>query len=365
MYRRSSDGRWVGAARVEGKREFVYGTSRKAVVARLREVRTAAPRATTTAASELTVGRHLAQWLDDKRQTVRPSTWVTYEIHVRLHLATLAHMSLASLTPSDVRGMIQNRLADGCAPGTVGHTVTVLRMAIQQAVGDGLLSRNVALFADPPSVPRGEIAILAVDEAERLFGLPTTLAPLWALLVGTGLRLGEALGLRWADIDLAGGTLTIRVALRSVPRAFRPEAPKGARTGQRLQLVEPKTASSRRTLALPGFVVRALLGHREQQLGLPRNILGLVFTTPRGTPLDQRNVSRTFAGDCAMAGLPHMRLHDLRHTAATMMLAQGASLDDVKRVLGHTSIALTSDTYGHLVAGRSREVADGLDRLFG
>jgi integrase len=129
--------------------------------------------------------------------------------------------------------------------------------------------------------------------------------------------------------------------------------------------VEPKTDASRRTLALPVFVLRALHAQRDRQATLPRNFLGLVFTTPRGTPLDARNVSREFASDCEKAGLPHMRLHDLRHTAASMMLGQGSTLDDVKRVMGHASIALTSDTYGHLVEGRSREVADGMDRLLG
>jgi integrase len=115
--------------------------------------------------------------------------------------------------------------------------------------------------------------------------------------------------------------------------------------------------------APPGAV--SLHAQRDRQATLPRNFLGLVFASPRGTPLDARNVSRAFASDCERVGLPHMRLHDLRHTAASMMLGQGSTLDDIKRVLGHSSIALTSDTYGHLVEGRSREVADGMDRLLG
>jgi integrase len=214
-------------------------------------------------------------------------------------------------------------------------------------------------------VPRVELVVPSAADVERLFSLSTPLAPLWTLLVGSGLRLGEALGVRWLDVDLLARSLIVRVSLRPIPRAFRPEAIKGTWTHQRLKLVEPKTASSRRTIALPSFVVRALLAHRARQTQMPANILGLVFTTPRGTPLDQRNVSRAFAADCSKAALPHLRLHDLRHVAASLMLAQGASLDDVKRVLGHSSIALTSDTYGHLVEGRSRDVADRLDRLFG
>lgn len=90
-----------------------------------------------------------------------------------------------------------------------------------------------------------------------------------------------------------------------------------------------------------------------------------MFTSPRGTPLDPRNVSRAFKRDLEVAGLEPMRLHDLRHAAASLMLGQGASLDDVKRVLGHASIALTSDTYGHLIEGRSREISEAMDRVLG
>jgi integrase len=365
VYRRSSDGRWVGAVRVAGKRRLVYGATRKEAQALLDDLRASARQGMVPANSRLTVGRHLALWLETKRSTVRPSTWESYEAHVRLHLAMLASVPLANLMPNDVRNLVQNRQAEGCAPRTVAYTLMVLRMALKQAVRDGLIPRNVALFVDAPKAHRVEIRVLETVEAQHLLALDTPLSPLWTLMIGTGLRLGEALGVRWSDIDVIAGTLTVRVALRPVPRHARPDAPRWSRTGQRLRLVEPKTDASRRTLALPAFVLRALHAQRDRQATLPRNFLGLIFTSPRGTPLDARNVSRVFAADCERVGLPHMRLHDLRHTAASMMLGQGSTLDDVKRVLGHSSIALTSDTYAHLVEGRSREVANGMDRLLG
>ncbi len=191
------------------------------------------------------------------------------------------------------------------------------------------------------------------------------LAPLWTVLIGTGMRLGEAVGVRWADIDIEAATLTVNGALQPVPRTARPEDAKWARTGHRLRLVEPKTAAGRRTIALSPFVQAALAERRRAQEGQPSSIMDLVFTTPRGTPLDPRNVSRAFGIDLESVGLRHMRIHDLRHTAASQMLAQGFTLDDVKRRLGHASIAMTSDVYGHLVVGRSREIADGLERLLG
>ncbi len=136
-------------------------------------------------------------------------------------------------------------------------------------------------------------------------------------------------------------------------------------TRRRQKLSEPKTPASRRRIALPAFVVRALAAEREAQSARPRNIDGLVFTSPRGTPLDARNVSRAFDRDRKEASLPPMTIHDLRRTAPSLMLSQGLSLDDIKRVLGHSSIAMTSDVYGHLVEGRSREIADSMDRALG
>jgi integrase len=357
VYRRASDGLWVGAAVVLGKRRSVYGQTRASVQARLDELRVMSRQGILPADPRLTVGGHLTQWLAGVRHSVRPSTWVSYEGHVRLHLASLANVPLARLTPNDVRRLIDDRLAGRCAPRTVGYSVTVLRMALKQAVRDGLLQRNVALLVDRPAARRPELRVIQPSESQRLLALDSPMAPLWALLLGTGLRLGEGLGLRWSDLDLPSGTLTVSVALHPLP--------KWARTTRRLDFEQPKTPSSRRTLAVPAFVARALLRQREVQGTTPRNIDGLVFTTPKGTPLDARNVSRAFARDRKAAGLEPMRIHDLRHTAASLMLAQGSSLDDVKRVLGHSTIAVTSDTYGHLVEGRSREIADAMDRMLG
>jgi integrase len=223
----------------------------------------------------------------------------------------------------------------------VAYSLTILRMALKAAERDRLVSRNVALDVDPPRTTRKEIVILTMEQARAVIADGD---PLWTLLVTTGLRLGEALALRAQDID--GETIRVTGSLRPLPASFRG-------TGPRLARVEPKTASGWRTVTLP-----VPIAWPEPD---PPNIDGLVFTSPTGAPRDPRTVSREWTETRLRLGIgPEVTIHALRHTAVSLALASGATLDDVKRMVGHSTIAMTSDTYGHLVEGRSREVADRL-----
>ncbi|MFO7531660.1 MAG: site-specific integrase [Candidatus Limnocylindrales bacterium] len=180
---------------------------------------------------------------------------------------------------------------------------------------------------------------------------------LYVTALGTGLRQGELLGLRWEDIDVPKARLTVRHTLQ--------------RVDGELVLLEPKTERSRRTIALPEIVVSALRGHRTRQkmerlVAGPRWVAtGHVFTTSLGTPLDAATVTRAFQRALKQAGLPHRRFHDLRHSAATFLLAQGFGLEDVKNLLGHSTIVLTSNTYGHVLEQRQHDMARGMDAVLG
>jgi len=362
VYQRG-DGLWVAVALLPGQspRRFYGSVSETAEERRadfLAHHRLGLP----TSETKVTLGRHLSDWLDSKRPpSVRPSTWIHYQLHVR-NLAPLAGRALPKLTPNDVRQHLRFLLDEGLSPSSVGHSLTVLRMALGQAVADGLITRNVAKAVEPPSVIRRETATLSPFQTRQFLAAAKgdPLEALWTLLVGTGLRLGEATGIRWVDLDLTLGTLTVTGAIRPIDRRIRKPGEK------RLERVEPKTTAGWRTLALPPMVLAALTAHREATADAKvRSVGGYVFTTTRGTPLDPRNVSRLFGALLEKAGLPHMRIHDLRHTAASLMLGSGATLDDVKRYLGHASIVETSDLYGHLVEGRSAEVASGIERAIG
>lgn len=359
-FRRSEDGRWVVVVRdPDGRRKSLYAWSPEAVVDKRDEYVAGVRMGLTPPTGKLSVGRHLDDWLADRRGKVRPATWISYEAQVRIHLASLAPIQLTKLRPADVRRLLRERESVGCAPRSVAYSLTILRMALRQAVADGLVPRNVGSAVAPPRVTRPELAIWSALEARAILAAPSELASLWAVLLGTGLRLGEGLGLRWSDVDMTSGTLTVTGSIRPVDRRVREEGE------PRLQRVEPKTEAGWRTIALPTVVVQALLEQRTRTTSWPVSSLQLVFTTPRGTPLDPRNVSRAWDAVVAAAGVKRIRIHDARHTAIALHLGQGASLDDIKRLAGHETIATTSDIYGHLVEGRSRELAAGMDRAIG
>lgn len=306
---------------------------------------------------KITVGQQLGDWLDDRKGKVRPGTWVTYEGQVRVHLGAVRLVPLAKLTPADVRRLVRDRTTAGCAPATVRQSLVVLRMALKQAVDDGLIPRNVATSVKPPRVERRELEVYQDDEPADLLEAAATdpLGPLWMLMLGTAIRLGEALGLRWQDVDLAAGEISVRRSLRPIDARFRDGK-------ERLQLVEPKTDESSKPVPLPDFAVEALRGYRAAAAAKPANRLGLVFTSPRGTPLDPRNVRRSWYAMLDRAGLRRIRPHDVRHTTISLALAGGASLDDAKDLARHRSIRQTSDTYSHLVRARRREVTGMVER---
>jgi len=309
--------------------------------------------------ARMRVGAWLRYWLDTvAAPTLRRSTLDSYEDLLRVHLVPgLGDHRLATLTPADVARFLAERHATGLSARRVAYLHAVLRRALGVAERWGLVTRNVARLVDPPRVPRHEITPLTADDARRL--LAATAAerhgPLWATALGTGLRQGELLGLRWADVDLDARRLRVRHTLALVDG--------------RSVLLEPKTSRSRRTLVLADAVVVALRTQRERQAA-ERIAAGErwiatdhVFTSRRGTPYHGATVLRAFQATLERIGLPRMRFHDLRHSTATLLLGDGFGLQDIKELLGHSTIVLTSDTYGHVVEGRQADVARGMDRL--
>jgi integrase len=360
------DGRWVGSVHVgwlDGKRvrKHVFGRTRAEVVEKVKPLLTARDEQRPVPDQRAKLGPFLRQWLAEvAKPTIRASTYDSYHDIVELHLVPgLGRIGLAKLTPADVQAFLNRKLGAGLSARRVQMLHAVLRRALKTAEEWGMVSRNVARLAHPPRVPKHEIRPLTPDDAKRLNEAASEdrLRALWVTALGTGCRQGELLALRWEDVDLEAGALRVRHTL--------------ARVDGKLTLLEPKTDRSRRTVMLPEVVVAALSAHRTRQK-MERLVAGSrwvdsghVFTTTIGTPLEAAVVTRAFQRALARAGLPRSRFHDLRHAAATFALAQGFTLEDVKNLLGHSSIVLTSNTYGHVLEARQRLVARGLDAVLG
>jgi len=361
IYRRK-DGRWTAVLTVgSGKRKSYYGRTRAEVQRKLASAVAALQSGLVPPASERqTLSQFLTGWLENTvKPSVRAWTFRGYEGKVRTHiLPGLGNVTLVNLTPQRLEAFLNQKRTAGLSPQTVQHLRAILRAALSDAVKWGLVPRNVATLVDGPRVPHHDIQPLSPDEARRLVEAvaPYRLGALFSVALAVGLRQGEALGLRWEDVDLDAGTLTVKKTLQ--------------RIGGEFVLVEPKTVRSRRTIALPSAAVDALRTHRARQMeerlmagSLWRDEWGLVFTTAKGRPLQGTNVTRTFQQLLTRAGLRRQRFHDLRHSCASLLLAQGVHPRVVMETLGHSQIGLTMNTYSHVLPPLQREAARRMDEV--
>jgi integrase len=364
--RERKDGRWearVIVTRPDGRRarRSLLGRSRAEVRDKLQAALRAEASAVPLPGERLTVAAFLDHWLRDTvRPSVRPRTYLSYASLVRIHLGPgLGQLPLARLSPQHVQAFLNAKTASGLSPRTVGYLRAVLRQALGQAERWGMVTRNAARLAEPPRIPRREIRPFFPEEARQFLDAirGDRLEALYLVALGVGLRQGEILGLAWSDVDLDSSSLTVRHALQRVERA--------------LILVEPKSATSRRVIALPVLVRDSLRAHRLRQHG--ERLLagsrwhdderGLVFTTTVGTPMDGIAVTRRFQSVLREAGLPRQRFHDLRHACASLLLAQGVAPRVVMETLGHSQISLTLNTYSHVIPALGRAAADEMDAV--
>jgi integrase len=279
------------------------------------------------------------------------------ENHVRPALGT---KRLDRLKPLDVRLLIDAKLESGLSPTSVAHVLRLLRNALGEAERMDLVVRNVAKAVAMPSALSPQPYTLTIQDVRALLAEASghRLHAFFATQMLLGLRRGEGLGLRWADIDLDTGSVQIRGSLQ--------------RVDGHLQLVPPKTRASRAEIVAPAGLLEILRKHRAGQLA-ERMAAGeawpggdFVFTSTRGTPLEPRNVNRAWDLVRTAAGLPQVRLHDLRHGYATVLTAIGVQPRVVMQMLRHANIAITMDTYAHVGLETQREAARSLDRaLFG
>lgn len=372
IYQRASDGLWVasvdlGYVNGKRKRKPIYGKTRKEVAEKLKtalhdqQIGTL-PRE----AKKQTVTQYLNDWLQHAvKPSVRPKTYASYKQLCDLYIIPdLGHVLLSQLSPQQIQ-RFENNLAKRTvkrtglpiSTRTVGYCHAVLRRALNQAVRYGLLGRNPATVIAAPKRTRPEARFLTPDQARAFLASVKgdRLEGLYTVAVTTGLRQGELLGLTWDNIDLEAGSLTVNKAAQ--------------RVDGKLTFVEPKSKTSKRTIPLTTTAVAALRAHRIHQLeerllaGSAWKEQDLVFPNTIGGIYDAGNMVREFHEALKRAELPPINFHSLRHTCASLLLAQHTPMKVVQDLLGHSDFYITANTYSHVVQDLQREAANKMDSL--
>jgi integrase len=332
--------------------------TRKAAEAALRELTTSVDSGRYVQRSSTTVGDYLDEWLEVVRPRLRPTSWNSYRIAVERIKGRVGAVALQSLAPLEIENLYKEVLSTGGAggrplsPKTVRNTHIVLRKALADAERLGLVVRNAAAAAKPPVPSKREHTTWGIEELAHFLGSieGERLAAAFVLLATTGMRRGEALGLRWSDVDLKTGRLAIVQTVTTV--------------NDKIVITPPKTARSRRSVSLDPETVGALRDHRrrqsEERLTAGELWIGesdFVFTDELGWPVHPSALSRLFASYVRRAELPAVRLHDLRHTYATVALGAGVHPKIVSERLGHATTAVTLDLYSHVTPTIDAEAA--------
>jgi len=306
-----------------------------------------------------TLRAFLEDWLESIVHSVRPRTWTRYSEYVRLHVVpTLGNRTLGDLTPKDIQTLYSQKIGQGLSPRSVLHLHRVVHRALAHAHRWGLVDANQADLVEPPRPEPREMKALSPGEARRVLVAASgdRFEALYAMAITTGMRQGELLGLRWRDVDLDGRSVRVTGSLQYIP-------------GRGLRVSSPKTARSRRNVLISEVAAAALFEHQRRQELERAESTGwedndLVFPNRRGRPIYATNLlDRSFSQLLQRAGVPRVRFHDLRHTAATLLLGQGVHPKVVSEMLGHTNTSITLDLYSHATPTMQREVAGAFDRL--
>ncbi|MBO0795733.1 MAG: site-specific integrase [Ktedonobacteraceae bacterium] len=355
------NGRWVVQVYIEdGKRKQFYVGSEREGIQKLRQVQREIEEGTLATGKQQKLGDYLIDWIENvHRDNLRISTYVKYKKLVKYVVADLGHIWLKKLTPQQVR-RFYTKLGERLSSKTVHEVHGVLRLALANAVRWNLVSRNVCELVKPPRVVKRDVKPLTLHQARALLEQARghRLEVLLTVAVVTGMRRGELLALRWSSIDFERHYLIVEHTVDFIARYGYVEN-------------EPKTAAGKRLIHLPLFLVDMLKQHRIEQLGR-RSQCGdawkdhdLVFANLHGGYFSPRYLGDLFNGLLKKAGLVPMHFHDLRHSAATILMGMGVNAKAVQELLGHSDISITLGIYGHVLPSMQQDIVDIWDGEFG
>ncbi len=361
---------WVAAltigcdARGKQRRVYLYAKTKTGVAEKLNQLKGQRTTDAWVEPSKITLGTYMTRWLEDaKRSTIEPSTYGLYHGAMTKHvIPRIGGTRLPALTPGHLQGLLTTMEREGVGAGMREVIYRMLHAAFQQAVSWKMLPANPMTGVIKPRPPKREMQTLTAEQVARFLeeASQDRYHALYAILLSTGLRLGEALGLTWPDVDLKTGTLAIRRQLAQRTRLLK----------------ELKTSGSKRTVRMPGPVVEALRRHQERMRAENHEVTDhlLVFVNDAGHPVSQSNFRRrsfhrllTKVGLTAtnrQQGTLGIRLHDLRHSFATLGRRAGVDMLVISRSLGHSKPSTTWNIYSHVLPAMAEEDVKKLDVIF-
>jgi integrase len=362
VYFDTSRARWVAAISISpGKRKKFYFEKKQDALKKKNEALRELEQGTLATGSQRKLGEYLESWLEDvHRENLRISTYVKYKKLVKYIVADLGNVWLQKLTPEQVQKFYNKKRDDGLSSKTVHEIHGVLHLALKHAVRWNYVSRNVCDLLDAPRVVSRKGTPLNVEQAKKLVeslkGHRLELIVLTAII--TGMRRGEILSLRWVDIDLERRVLCVLHTVDYIPGFGYVEN-------------EPKTKTGKRLIDLPEFYIVLLKKHRTKQarrrlkVGDRWENRDLVFPDMTGGFMSPSHLDDDFGKLVKDTGLPHLPFHDLRHSAATILISMGIHPKVIQELLGHSDISITLGIYGHLFPTMGQGVAEKWDGVFG